>query len=63
MTREQAVAVTKALNDVEDFEIFMDQIQVAYYNTEGDLSEFFETKMLPLMNAELARRKSALAAM
>lgn len=63
MTREQAAAVTKALNDVEDFEMFMDQIQVAYYNTEGDLSEFFETKMLPLMNAELARRKSALAAM
>lgn len=63
MTREQAVAVTKALNDVEDFEIFMDQVQSAYYNTEGDLGEFFETKMLPLMNAELARRKSALAAM
>lgn len=63
MTREQAAAVTKALNDVEDFEMFMDQIQVAYYNTEGDLSEFFETKMLPLMNVELARRKSVLAAM
>lgn len=63
MTREEAVAVTKALNDVEDFEIFMDQIQVAYYNTEGDLSEFYETKLLPLMNVELARRKSVLAAM
>ena len=63
MTREQAVAVTKALNDVEDFEIFMDQVQSVYYNTEGDLGEFFETKMLPLMNAELARRKSTLAAM
>lgn len=63
MTREEAVAVTKALNDVEDFEMFMDQIQVAYYNTEGDLGEFYETKLLPLMNVELARRKSVLTAM
>ncbi len=63
MTREQAAAVAKALNDVEDFELFMDQIQVAYYNVEGDFAEFFETKMLPLMNTELARRKSVLAAL
>lgn len=63
MTREQAAAVAKALNDVEDFEMLMDQIQVAYYNTEGDFGEFFETKLLPLMNTELARRKSVLAAL
>ena len=63
MTREQAAAVTKALNDIEDFEILMDEIQSAYYRVEGDFSDFFETKLMPLMNAELARRKSTLAAM
>lgn len=63
MTREQACTITRALNDIEDFEIFMDQMEMAYQNTEGNISEFFETKIRPLMNAELARRESALAAM
>lgn len=63
MTRENAVAVVKALNDIEDFEIFMDEVEKAYQCVEGDIATFYETKMLPLMNAELARRKSVLTAM
>jgi hypothetical protein len=60
MTVKQAVKVSKALNDIEDFEMFMDAVQVAYYNTEGDLSDFFNQKMLPMMEEELARRKAIL---
>lgn len=60
MTVKQAVEVSKALNDIEDFEMFMDAVQVAYYNTEGDLSDFFNEKMLPMMEEELARRKKVL---
>ncbi len=63
MTREKAAAIAKALNDVEDFETFMSEVEVAYYNVEGDLADFFNTKMMPLMNSELARRKSALSAL
>lgn len=63
MTRENAVAVVKALNDIEDFELFMDDVEKAYRDVEGDIATFYETKMLPLMNAELARRKSVLTAM
>lgn len=63
MTRENAVAVVKALNDIEDFELFMDDVEKAYQDVEGDIATFYETKMLPLMNAELARRKSVLTAM
>ena len=60
MTIKQAVEVSKALNDIKDFEMFMDAVQVAYYNTEGDLSDFFNEKMLPMMEEELARRKKLL---
>lgn len=60
MTVKQAVEVSKALNDIEDFEMFMDAVQAAYYNTEGDLSDFFNQKMLPMMEEELARRKTVL---
>lgn len=60
MTVKQAVEVSKALNDIEDFEMFMDAVQAAYYNTEGDLSDFFNQKMLPMMEEELARRKKVL---
>lgn len=60
MTVKQAATVSKALNDIEDFEMFMDAIQVAYYNTEGDLNDFFNEKMLPMMEEELARRKKVL---
>lgn len=60
MTIKQAAAVSKALNDIEDFEMFMDAVQAAYYSTEGDLSDFFNQKMLPMMEEELVRRKAVL---
>lgn len=63
MTREKALAVTKALNDIEDFEMFMDEVEKVYQTVEGDIATFYETKLLPLMNAELANRKSVLLAM
>lgn len=62
MTRETATIVAKALNDIEDFELLMDGITAVYHHTEGDFEDFFETKIMPLMNAELARRKSILTA-
>ena len=63
MTRVQAAAVTKALNDIEDFELFMDQIELTVNNFEGDVQTFFEEQMLPTMKFELARRKQILEEM
>ena len=63
MTRECAAKVTKALNDIEDFELFMDQIELAVNNFEGDVQTFFEEQMLPTMKFELARRKQILEEM
>lgn len=60
MTRKQAAAVTKALNDIEDFELFFDAIEITYNNAEGDLNDFFEKQMVPMMKAELNRRKKIL---
>ena len=63
MTRTQAAAVTKALNDIEDFELFMDQIELTVNNFEGDVQTFFEEQILPAMKFELARRKQILEEM
>ncbi len=63
MTREQAVAVTKALNDIEDFELFIEQIEIAYDNSDGNLSEFFQGVLMPVLEKELNRRKEILTTM
>ena len=63
MTREKAVEVTRALNDIEDFERFMDDVHIAYQHCEGDIAKFFNSQMIPVMEAELARRQLVLEQM
>ena len=60
MTRDQAVEVTRLLNDIEDFELFMEQIDQIFHDTEGNLSGFYYDQLLPLMRSELRRREDAL---
>ena len=60
MTRDKAVEITRLLNDIEDFELFMDQIGQVFRNTEGNLSGFYYDQLLPLMKTELKRREDAL---
>jgi hypothetical protein len=63
MTRERAAKIAKALNDIEDFEMLFDEIEVAVQNTEGDFSDFYENQLIPMLQAELARRKAVLEEM
>jgi len=60
MTREQAVKVTKVLNDIEDFENLYDEISQAIAHVEGNFSPFVNEQLIPLMEAELKRRKTIL---
>lgn len=48
MTRERAYEVASALEDIHDFERFMDEIVCVYDNIEGNLDEFFHNELLPL---------------
>ena len=63
MTRTQALQATQALNDIEDFELFMDQVEAAYQSVEGNLSDFFNNSLMPIMKAELTRREAILEAL
>lgn len=63
MTRERAAKIAKALNDIEDFEMLFDEIEVAVQNIEGDFSDFYENQLIPMLQAELARRKAVLEEM
>lgn len=63
MTREKAVAVTKALNSIEDLEMFMESVEQLYYDMEGDFAGFSEDELMPLMKAELTNRKAILEQM
>jgi hypothetical protein len=60
MTRDNAATITRALNDIEDFEIFMEQVEHVFHETEGNLSGFYYDELLPLMKKELRRRESVL---
>ena len=60
MTREYAAKVTKALNDIEDFEILFEEIETAVQHTEGDFGDFYQDQLIPLLENELARRKAIL---
>ena len=63
MTMTKAVEVMKALNDIDDMELFIDQVVLAYDKTEGNLYDFFHGTLMPVLDAELERRKAVLEAM
>lgn len=63
MTREYAAKVTKALNDIEDFEMLFDEIETAIQHTEGDFDDFYQNQLIPLLQGELNRRKKVLEEM
>ena len=47
MTRECAAKVTKALNDIEDFEILFEEIETIVQHTEGDFGDFYQDQLIP----------------
>lgn len=63
MTREYAAKVTKALNDIEDFEILFEEIETVVQHSEGDFGDFYQNQLIPLLQAELNRRKKVLEEM
>lgn len=63
MTRDNATTITRALSDIEDFEIFMEQVEHTFHETEGNLSGFYYDELLPLMKKELRRREIILEGM
>jgi hypothetical protein len=56
VTREKAYEVASALEDIHDFEIFMDEINGVYNNTEGNFDEFYHNELFPLLKKEMDRR-------
>ena len=56
MTREKAYEVASVLEDINDFELFMDEINGVYNNTEGNFDEFYRNELFPLLKKELDRR-------
>lgn len=63
MTRDKASRVTQALNSINDFEVFMDEIDGVYNNIEGDFDNFYNNQLLPLLQAEMKRREAELEAL
>lgn len=60
MTREKAYEVASVLEDIHDFEIFMDEIDGVYNNTEGNFDEFYHNELFPLLKKEMDRRLKVL---
>ena len=56
MTREKAYEATSVLGDIYDFELFMDEIEGVYNNTEGNFDEFYHNELFPLLKKEMDRR-------
>lgn len=56
MTREKAYEVTSVLEDIHDFELFMDEIDGVFNNTEGNFDEFYHNELFPLLKKEMDRR-------
>ena len=56
MTKEKAYEVASILEDIHDFEIFMDEIDGVYNNTEGNFDEFYHNELFPLLKKEMDRR-------
>lgn len=66
MTREFALQVSKALDDLESFEVFMDMIDQVVLRAEDELGidlGDFNDKLQALMNEELSRRNFILEGM
>jgi hypothetical protein len=66
MTREFAVQVSKALDDLESFEVFMDMIDQVVLRAENELDidlGDFNDKLQALMTEELNRRNFILEGM
>ena len=63
MTREKAYEVTSALEDIHDFEIFMNKISGVYENTTGNFEEFYYNELFPLLEKEMKRRLEVLEEM
>jgi hypothetical protein len=56
MTKDKAYEVASALEDIHDFEIFMDEIDGVYNNTERNFDEFYHNELFPLLKKEMDRR-------
>ena len=66
MTREFATQVSKALDDLESFEVFMDMIDQVVLRAEDELGidlGDFNDKLQALMTEELNRRNFILEGM
>jgi hypothetical protein len=66
MTREFAVQVSKALDDLESFEVFMDMIDQVVLRAEDELGidlGDFNDKLQALMDEERSRRSFILEGM
>ena len=60
MTKEKAYEVASALEDIHDFELFMDEIDGVFNNTEGNFDEFYHNELFPLLEKEMRRRLEVL---
>ena len=60
MTKEKAYKVAAALTDIDDFEIFMDEIDGVYNHVEGNFEEFYQNELFPLLEKEMRRRLKVL---
>lgn len=60
MTRDKAYEVSSALEDIYDFELFMDEIDGVFKNTEGNFDEFYHDELFPLLEKEMNRRLKVL---
>ena len=60
MTREKAYKAASALEDIHDFELFMDEIDGVFNNTEGNFDEFYHNELFPLLEKEMKRRLEVL---
>lgn len=60
VTREKASKVASALNDIHDFELFMDEIDGVFNNIEGNFEEFYYNELFPLLKKEMDRREKVL---
>ena len=56
MTREKAYEIASVLEDIYDFEIFMDEIDGVFNNTEGNFDKFYHNELFPLLKKEMDRR-------
>jgi hypothetical protein len=65
MTREDATKVMRALEDIENFEYFCEEIDTALMRSEVYINvlDFYQREISPALNRELARRKKVLEEM